>query len=144
MKSISALIGNAFLLALASMTLPGVRAADPLPSAMSGLWSVDGGTIEGERLRGEVLAGGGDWSIRIDKTTADGSFEGKISFNGQNCHGVDMPMKGSYNGTDLVIEVPNLGACGASTATLKRTGGEHLFEGGMSHNPRIREYLDAK
>ncbi|TMG86460.1 MAG: hypothetical protein E6H55_05260 [Betaproteobacteria bacterium] len=136
MKSISALIGNAFLLALASTTLPDVCAADPLPSAMSGLWIVEN--------PGARRAGGGDWSIRIDKTTADGSFEGKISFNGQNCHGVDMPMKGSYNGTDLVIEVPNLGACGASTATLKRTGGEHLFEGGMSHNPRIREYLDAK
>jgi hypothetical protein len=55
-----------------------------------------------------------------------------------------MPMKGSFNGTDLVIEIPNLGSCGPSTATLKRSGAQHLFEGGMSHNSKIREYLDPK
>jgi hypothetical protein len=136
MKAISALVANALLLALSSTTLPEVRAADPLPSAMQGLWKVENPLAR--------RAGGGEWSIRIEKTAADGSFEGKVSFNGLNCHGNDMPMKGSYNGTDLVIEIPNLGSCGASTATLKRTGGEHLFEGGMSHNPNIREYLDAK
>jgi hypothetical protein len=69
MKTISVLTVNAFLLAVVNMSFPDVRAADALPNAMQGSWLVDNPSAR--------RAGGGDWSIRIDKIAADGSFEEK-------------------------------------------------------------------
>jgi hypothetical protein len=87
---------------------------------------------------------GGDWSIHIPKVSDDGSFEGTVTFTGANFRGDNMPMKGTYNGADLIIYIPNLGTCGKSTATLHRGGSEHMFDGTMSHSAGIKEFLDPQ
>jgi hypothetical protein len=109
---------------------------DPLPTSMKGHWVNDSLAKRRE--------GGGDWSVQIIKVSDGGAFEGKVSFSGQKCYGKDMPMTGTYNGSDLVIDIPKLGDCGQSTATLHKNGTDHMFEGGMSHSPGIKGYLDPQ
>ncbi|HYM24778.1 MAG TPA: DUF3237 domain-containing protein [Vicinamibacterales bacterium] len=45
--------------------------AGATPRGTLSIFPVTGGTFEGERLRGSVLAGGGDWATK----QADGTFE---------------------------------------------------------------------
>jgi len=62
---------NARPLFILRLTTAAIQEIGPTPRGRLSLFPVVGGSFEGERLRGKVLAGGGDWVI----ATPDGAFE---------------------------------------------------------------------
>ena len=53
------------------LTTAATQEIGPTPHGMLSIFPITGGTFEGERLRGTVLGGGGDWVT----AAADGTFE---------------------------------------------------------------------
>ena len=53
------------------LTTAATEEIGPTPHGILSIFPITGGSFEGERLRGTVLAGGGDWVTAV----ADGTFE---------------------------------------------------------------------
>ena len=53
------------------LTTAATEEIGPTPHGTLSIFPVTGGTFEGERLRGKVLAGGGDWVV----AKSDGTFD---------------------------------------------------------------------
>ena len=62
---------NARSLMRLRLTTAAAEEVGPTPHGMLSIFPITGGTFEGERLRGTVLGGGGDWVT----AAADGTFE---------------------------------------------------------------------
>ena len=62
---------NSRPLMLLRLTTAAIQEIGSTPHGTLSIFPVTGGTFEGERLRGKVLAGGGDWVV----AKSDGTFD---------------------------------------------------------------------
>ncbi len=122
------------LLGFLPLTL--VMAEDPLPTSMNGRWV---GTSSKSVGKAPIDIA---WSVMVAKQNPDGSFEGTVTYQGTRCSAKDAPMKGTFNGEELVIktELEPKAQCGSVTYRMKKAGGKHLFEG--TNRSGISGYLD--
>ena len=71
------------------------------------MFPVTGGSFEGERLRGKVLAGGGDWVVAwggdhwVTEMTESGAPVLSLKFPGRNCYRVDPVPPGRLSAASL-------------------------------------------
>lgn len=125
---------------VSALHLTQVIAADLLPQTLSGRWV---GTV---RAKGGSASMPVDfaWSLQIAKQNPDGSFEGTITYDGRQCKAKNAPMKGTFDGVELVVktELEPKTECGPTTFRMKKTGGKHMFEGTMRAGPGVVGYLD--
>jgi hypothetical protein len=125
---------------LSALYLTQVAAADLLPQSLSGRWV------------GTIRAKGGSawmpvdfaWSLQIAKQNPDGSFEGTITYEGRQCSAKNAPMKGNFDGAELVVktELEPKAQCGPTTLRMKKAGGKHMFESTMRRQGGVDGYLD--
>ena len=83
------------------------------------------------------------WSVKITKQNPDGSLEGTMNYDGPGCSAKNAPMTGTFDGTELAVKatLEPEARCRTQTFRVKKTGGQHLFEG----KQRNREgYLDPR
>ena len=130
----------AILIAAVAVTvaLPSAaQAPGPLPSTLSGRWTV-------------VPPGGraiiDTWSIRFEGNGAPGPVKGLVTWRGRGCGALNEPATGNWDGTELRFEFkarPDvntqlMGATycgeGKTIAVLRRTPGARDFEGTASLN----------